>query len=40
VAADRQLQFRLSNQGLADKAEFAFAAPVANGWEKTRGARG
>jgi predicted alpha/beta hydrolase len=28
--ADRQLQFRLSTQALADKAEFAFAAAVAN----------
>jgi hypothetical protein len=34
VAADRQLQFRLSRQALADKAEFAFAAAIANGREK------
>jgi hypothetical protein len=31
VAVDRQLEFRLLTQALADKAEFAFAAAVANG---------
>ena len=34
LTADRQLQFRLSKQALAEKAEFAFAAAVANGWGK------